>query len=120
RASAPGRALPLRLGQLSAPVMIVEKAPPPPPPPPTRNTSPQIPPVPPRATDRMIVPSIATGGAPRSTNLNAAAASAMAATIARSGPGAIDTTLKTAIPTFDAPEPESSPEIEIRLLDHDV
>jgi hypothetical protein len=109
--------LPMLLDELSAPVVVVEKAPPPPVPP--RITSPQIPPVPPRATDRMNVPTIPMPGNGPSIAPNLSAAAAGATTLARGNAGAIDTTLKTAIPAFDVREPDLSPEIEIQLVEED-
>jgi hypothetical protein len=112
--------LPMLLDELSAPA--IEKPAPPPPPPPARNTRTVIPPVPPRTTDRMTVPNVPAiptpgNGPPSSPNLAGLAASS--STLGRGNPGATDTTLKTPIPTFDVPEPDLSPEIEIQLIEDD-
>lgn len=104
--------LPVMPDEVSEPVVIIERTPPP-----ARITAPPIPPARPRPSER---PSAAPGTAPATGPVGSAArpASPPSATLAaRGNAGAIDTTLKTAVPAFELSELEPEPEIEIQLID---
>jgi hypothetical protein len=98
--------LPLILDELSEPIILIEEAPAP--------VRPTPPPLPARVTERHSAHAAASAGATGPVAVPRARAS-RGNTGANTG--AIDTTLKTAVPAFELSEPDLSPEIEIHLLD---
>jgi hypothetical protein len=95
--------LPFVLDELSEPIIVIEEAPAP-----TRATPP---PLPARVTERH------RGSAGASAAATGPVAAAPSTLAARANTGAIDTTLKTAVPAFELSEPDLTPEIEIHMVD---